>query len=264
MGGGLTFADNERILCFHGPLLYEAKVLKGKMVAGEADPTKNGPHYFIHYKGWKQTWDEWVPESRTLKYNEENLKRQADLNESLVAKKAKAPEKKTATDGGSSSSKKRPRDNEKEEEFLKRPEVKIAIPEPLKARLVDDWENITKNQKLVSLPRKPTVMDILKLYREHCMKNVEGDSRQEDILNEITEGLKVYFNKALGNLLLYRFERQQYVELRKKFPDKVLADIYGAEHLLRLFVQLPQLIAHTNMDQDTIGQLKDHFTDFLK
>ncbi|KAJ3073906.1 Esa1p-associated factor, partial [Quaeritorhiza haematococci] len=85
----LAFEDNEKILCFHGPLLYEAKVLKGEYWEGKEDEAQNGAHYFVHYKGWKQTWDEWVPESRTLKFNDENLKKQADLRESYMTKKTK-------------------------------------------------------------------------------------------------------------------------------------------------------------------------------
>ena len=50
------FSQNERVLCYHGPLIYEAKVLKVQ----NADETTTisgalGPHYFVHYKGWKQT-----------------------------------------------------------------------------------------------------------------------------------------------------------------------------------------------------------------
>jgi mortality factor 4-like protein 1 len=54
-------------------------------------------------------------------------------------------------------------------------------------------------------------------------------------LEEVVAGLKLYFNRALGAMLLYRFERQQYTDLRKKFPKKEMSDIYGAEHLLRIF-----------------------------
>lgn len=32
-------------------------------------------------------------------------------------------------------------------DFLKRPEVKIIIPDVLKLQLVDDWENVTKNNQ---------------------------------------------------------------------------------------------------------------------
>jgi len=43
-----------------------------------------------------------------------------------------------------------------------------------------------------------------------------------------------------------------------------MSEIYGAEHLLRLFVNLPEMIAHTNMDADTVVTLKEHLADILK
>lgn len=55
------------------------------------------------------------------------------------------------------------------------------------------------------------------------------------MLEEVFDGLRIYFNKALGTMLLYRFERNQYADIRRQNPDKDLVDIYGAEHLLRLF-----------------------------
>ncbi|EDV48985.1 nuA4 complex subunit EAF3 homolog isoform X1 [Drosophila erecta] len=66
------FVDGERVLCFHGPLIYEAKVLKTK-------PDATPVEYYIHYAGWSKNWDEWVPESRVLKYNDDNVKRRQEL-----------------------------------------------------------------------------------------------------------------------------------------------------------------------------------------
>jgi glycerol-3-phosphate O-acyltransferase len=57
-------------------------------------------------------------------------------------------------------------------------------------------------------------------------------------LNEIIAGITLYFDKALGNNLLYRFERAQYVEQRRAANGKPMSEIYGAEHLLRLFGEL--------------------------
>ncbi len=59
-------------MCYHGPLLYEAKCLKAEM-------RSKTPHYLIHYSGWNKSWDEWVSCPRVLKYNEENLKKQQEL-----------------------------------------------------------------------------------------------------------------------------------------------------------------------------------------
>ena len=41
------------MLCFHGPLIYEAKIQKCQ----ERDHQMK---YFIHYHGWNKNWDEWV------------------------------------------------------------------------------------------------------------------------------------------------------------------------------------------------------------
>jgi mortality factor 4-like protein 1 len=57
----------------------------------------------------------------------------------------------------------------------------------------------------------------------------------EDSMKEVVDGLKLYFEKAIGNILLYRFERKQYVDLVQSHPDTPLSDLYGVEHLLRLF-----------------------------
>jgi mortality factor 4-like protein 1 len=50
------------------------------------------------------------------------------------------------------------------------------------------------------------------------------------------KGLCCYFDKALPTMLLYNNERQQYQEACPN--DIVPSDIYGAEHLLRLFGML--------------------------
>ncbi|KND01157.1 uncharacterized protein SPPG_04248 [Spizellomyces punctatus DAOM BR117] len=262
----LAFQEGDQILCFHGPLLYEAKVLKAENWVGK-EGQEDGQYYFVHYKGWKQTWDEWVPESRVLKYSEDNLKKQADLKESLKSKKAKESKRQQEKEGDKN--RKRPREStaEREEEFLRRPEIKISIPESLKSQLIEDWENVTKSQKLVRLPREVNVVDVLQRYRESLKEGKgkkgakEGD---DDIVQEVLDGIVLYFERALGNLLLYRFERQQYVEMKKKFPDKSMAELYGAEHLLRLFVNFPTLLAHTNMEPEAVDMLKDQFTQILE
>jgi len=259
----LTFSEDEKVLCFHGPLIYEAKILKGELWENKQIEKDNGPHYYVHYKGWKQTWDEWVPESRVLKYNDTNLKRQTELKAYVQAQKNSRNHEKKIADTGTDRGRKRLREVEKEEEFLKRPEIKIVMPDLLKLQLIDDWENITKDQKLVTLPRKPNVADILEDYKK-IKVNSENNNASNDVILEMLNGIKQYFDKALGNILLYHFERQQYVQATKDYPDKEMSSIYGAEHLLRLFVQFPQLLTHTNMDQDSMTLLRDQFTDFLE
>ena len=112
--------------------------------------------------------------------------------------------------------------------------MSLTVPDPLKAQLVDDWEYVTKEHQVVPLPREITVVDLLKSYRESVPDKTPG-STEADIFDEVMSGIKLYFDRALGNILLYRFERQQYLAIKKKYPDTPMSEIYGPEHLLRLF-----------------------------
>lgn len=53
-----TYNAGENVLCYHGPLIYVAKILKTQ-AADESEKNtitgKEGEHYFVHYKGWKTT-----------------------------------------------------------------------------------------------------------------------------------------------------------------------------------------------------------------
>ena len=62
--------------------------------------------------------------------------------------------------------------------------------------------------------------------------------------------LKLYFDRSCAAFLLYRFERlqlQQYLDSRPGSDERVLCQVYGAEHMLRLFVKLPLLLSHANL-----------------
>jgi len=116
------------------------------------------------------------------------------------------------------------------------------VPDDLKSILVDDWENVTKNLQLVNLPSQTPVTQIMdEYYDQEKVKRREG-SAEYDILEEMIQGVKVYFDQCLGKVLLYRFEREQWRQLYERMQDpkddlvgKAPSDVYGAEHLLRLF-----------------------------
>ncbi|KAI8091346.1 MRG-domain-containing protein [Gilbertella persicaria] len=259
----LVFEENERVLCYHGPLIYEAKILERSWM--DKDPELTGPYYFVHYKGWKRSWDEWVPETRLLRWSEENLQMQSRLKTLYRVKQTgKDAARSSTTDPSNLGKRRRDAKQEKEEDYLRRPEIRLDIPDTLKGQLVDDWENVTKNQQLVTLPRTITINDVLSRYKRFKKEKKGSRELNEELLEEVLHGLRIYFDKALGNMLLYRFERHQYADILRQYPDKELVDIYGAEHLLRLFVQMPSLIAHTTMDSDAIHVLTDYLTDILK
>jgi mortality factor 4-like protein 1 len=47
--------------------------------------------------------------------------------------------------------------------------------------------------------------------------------------------VQAYFDRALGSILLYRMERKQFQDVKSKHEDVPPSEIYGAEHLVRLF-----------------------------
>ena len=48
------YAKDEKVLCFHGELLYEAKVLDIRVK--DPDDRREGYMFRVHYKGWKNTY----------------------------------------------------------------------------------------------------------------------------------------------------------------------------------------------------------------
>lgn len=67
------FLSGDSLLCYHGPMLYEAKCLKRRKTSdGKAQ-------YFIHYKGWNSKWEEWVDDDRVLAVNAVNMNKMASL-----------------------------------------------------------------------------------------------------------------------------------------------------------------------------------------
>jgi hypothetical protein len=92
-----------------------------------------------------------------------------------------------------------------EDSFHARPSIKIPMPDHLKAMLVDDWENITKNNQLVPIPHDHPVDEILSDYLQYERPRRQQNTAAVDVLEETIEGLKEYFNKALGRILLYRY-----------------------------------------------------------
>lgn len=76
------FQKDERVLCFHMDLLYEAKILeveRNTPSTSDGQQGGGGWQFKVHYKGWKSTWDDWVPQDRIKKFTEENKELAAQL-----------------------------------------------------------------------------------------------------------------------------------------------------------------------------------------
>ncbi|CDO92625.1 unnamed protein product [Kluyveromyces dobzhanskii CBS 2104] len=317
-----------KCLCYHGPLLYEAKVLR---VFDEKNQTltskeytdlsvddesaeldrppehmRQGQCFYVHYQGWKSSWDEWVGLDRIRPYNEENLALKKSLVEKARESKNSAAKKKTgARPVGRPSKKEKERakkatglssgdaaasgstststsnsnansnassnpasassassttaapdskaDRKKAASVLNKrthPKIHIKVPISLRSVLVDDWENVTKDRKLVELPSERPIEHILSQFYAETSNSMPSAVDQSQ-LSEFLHGVKLYFNLSLGKLLLYRLERIQYAQLLKTHPEKQYTELYGVIHLLRLVTLLPEMIESSNVDDQT-------------
>ncbi|TQD99254.1 hypothetical protein C1H46_015168 [Malus baccata] len=287
------FAEGEKVIAFHNHRLYAAKVTNIRY--------KMEWEFYVHYLGWSKNWDEWVGVDRLMKNTEENRKKQeaikqkqgADKNAKLKHMSQTKP--KSYHDIGCGSSgmshehkcytmkrwkesrcrsqykgygnfktsrgKKRKNDSvNKDKDAIPMEDLLLQMPQPLKKQLVDDCEFITDLGKLVKLPRTPNVNDIFKKYLDYRSK--KDSIKKAQSIEEILKGLCCYFDKALPAMLLYKNERQQY---EKAITDDISpSSVYGAEHLLRLFVKLPELLLDANIEEETLKVLQKKLVDFLK
>ncbi|XP_060199384.1 protein MRG1-like isoform X2 [Lycium barbarum] len=233
------FQEGEKVLAFHSQHLYEAK-------------------------GWNKNWDEWVGVDRLMKLTEENVQKQQELKKKQDTDKngkaARGSQMKTKVYTGGRG-RKRKSDIPQKDKDGPPPEklVNIQIPSQLKKQLIDDGEFVNHLGKLVKLPRAPNVDEILEKYHDYRLKK---DGVISDSVKEILSGLQCYFNKALPAMLLYKNEREQF---QKSIKDDVSpSSVYGAEHLLRLFVKLPEILFYASIEDETLTELKQKLQDFLR
>jgi len=140
--------------------------------------------------------------------------------------------------------------------------LKFRFPNNLKRQLLTDWTAIQK-QQLVPLPRKMNVKEITDRYvRSKLQKNRR--MQQLDAAKDFATGIELYFNRTLPRLLLYSFERLQYRDSLSRYEGKQPSELYGAEHLLRLFIKLPDLVALAGIPESDIAPLSDIAADFLQ
>ncbi|XP_036595930.1 mortality factor 4-like protein 1 [Trichosurus vulpecula] len=288
------FEVGERVLCFREHLLYEAECVK---VSVKYRKVK----YLVHYPGGNENWDdEWVPESRLLKYSEINLQKQRELFEqeqSIKEKMAGVASRKKTSEGpqqnreenmtetdsssagnraGSSSSETPQRplplqrgralasaDTEPYRELMRRTDFKVDIPTELKPWLVNDWNMVTRQNKLFCLPAKKNVESILEDYKLYELSNANSEDKIYAV-PEVVAGIRAYFNMMLSSHLLYKFEKPQHATILANDPGIPMSYVYGAPHLLRLFVKIGGMLSHIFFDTHSTTLLLKHLHDFVK
>ncbi|PNW71228.1 hypothetical protein CHLRE_16g692400v5 [Chlamydomonas reinhardtii] len=274
------FAIGERVFVPHVDRHYEAKILKAEFKVN-ADYPEGGWYYFLHYSGWNKKYDEWVEAAGLVKAADLGggagagtagppasaavggkgaavprklpKERFAAATGVVGAKKARgglaadlgaiggavvggatvggAAAGAAGADGGTGGA---PRGLQ----------LELDISPILKKALLDDYDAVVTDGRLVPLPRTPCVADLLRRYAEHTSEVAAAAHVSQagaGIAAEVAAGLRGYFDKSAMAVLLYRSERPQAMALLS--DGRLPSSVYGAEHLLRLFVKLPELLA---------------------
>ncbi|KAE9586831.1 hypothetical protein Lal_00004581 [Lupinus albus] len=247
------YAEGEKVFAYHSNRLYEAKVMR-------LDYKQKSWKFYVHYLGWKNSWDEWVDMASLMKHTEESKRKKDELDEKLGNDKNTKFARAGKTSNAAKGRKRRNESSSKGKSEANSDKLTtIQIPPTLKKQLVDDCEFVTHLGKLVKLPRTPNVNDILKMYLDQRLKKHGSVS---DSVEEIMNGLGSYFDKALPVILLYNNERHQYQEA---CPNNITpSSIYGAEHLLRLLVKLPESMADAGIEKETVKEIQEQTVDFLR
>ena len=285
-----SFEVGERVFAWHHKRLYEAKVLEVRTPKG-----KSSPMYLIHYTGWKERWDEQVPPERLLKYIPSNKaleSRVAQISTQHRAGKRKPPaglgtlpgqsgssggfgkddnpgkrqrRASRAIPGGSqrvSPSSSREDSMEALHDSLRWQWSVEMMPTRLKRVLVDDYKYINDQQHLLAQPASHSVLSIC----THFLQQLPAQAPRREEYVKVMDALVVYFEKSLGCLLLYRFEKLQYAELLESSAGQQpqLSLIYGAETFLRLFVKLTSILSFPNIDDSCLRIFYSVVDEFLE
>jgi len=272
---GSKFNDGERVLCYHGPLLYEAKCKRAEL-------REKIVQYLIHYNGWNKSWDEWVTVERVLKYNQTNLAYQQELLQNqnkdkgkrsrptkLMSKDKASTRRDTAATTLSSSPQAKPKrkrlrldsdvteDDEGDQAQIAT--VKIKLPNDLKVILRDDYYNVNRKGLLCKIVASKSVGEILTEYAEE----MGGDLGEKSRLREFGKGIRAYFDHVLNTRCLYPQERKQYNDALMMNPGKTKSEIYGAIHLLRFFTVVGSLLGYSTLEKEHVGRVVDYIHKFL-
>lgn len=275
------FEVNEIVVVMDRSQYYEAKIL---IVECFSKVWK----YFVHYQGWNRKWDCWVDDSLVFKYDDEgtaklkesklNQKRKKtnSTNEALVSSSASVSDGSRAT-----RCKKRVQEETLESKRRKKQllqsdmydaadegasVLKLLMPLTLKKHMVDEWKTVTsKPGRLLSLPRVFTVSKVIEEFL--TLKRSKIDEKAYKKYHDLFHGLKQYFDKALPLVLLYRQERSQYesLALSNSSNGKIVpSDVYGVEHLLRLFVRIPHLSSEATIAPTDATFVQQKLLELLK
>ncbi|PXF44926.1 Protein MRG2 [Gracilariopsis chorda] len=227
------FEVRDVVLAFHNNLLYEATILQVESVP------PHRPHaYLVHFQGWTKSWDERVSSDMVFEHNEDNLRIAHRLLDGANRMRQQAAQP-AENERDNKPPPEKPNNN-----TPSTPEL-FQLPPALQRQLVDEWDTVTRESRLVRLPRTPTVQDVLHKWVASRRQSADKATR------EVAEGLQIYFDASLPMILLYRFERLQY-RTQVENSDRPPSAMYGPEHLLRLLLKLPFILEDGPIEKEKL------------
>ena len=289
-----VYKEGETVLAYFANLLYEAEILQVKFASpGVVEK------YKVHFQGWKSSWDSDIEPHQVIDHTDENLRlahtllkkvqsRSIDNSNNNNNNNNTAPPSGTTAGSGNengSGVEKESGDNnnKKEEGDIKKKEGEekgkekpveelFIVPAALKRQLVDDWEFITREHRLVSIPRNPNVRQILENWLNQKQESSRATAADLDHSKQVAEGLLEYFNISLPVFLLYQFERHQYdlscggfgSGRSRKVDRQKPGEVYGVEHFLRLVLKLPRMLTEAEMEYEVIQRIAEKVNELMK
>jgi mortality factor 4-like protein 1 len=254
-GGRPSFEEGENVLADNAGTIYPAKILQivpaqdgaaggegGGASTGEdkeaskEDTEQESPSasssssnsaasattkllYLVHYQGWKKRFDEWLQVEHI--YKSEDPVALARLEQQRAAKAA-------AKSGIGQ-------------------QLALTVQGGMYDRLKKEMALVGDEGRVLVLPRSPTVVQIMQQWLE-----ISHEPQQQVNAVAVVTWLRAYFEVALPTVLLYEGERWQLAEIRDAQSISKIntqyGEIYGAEHLLRLLVKLPAMVAAEETD----------------
>uniref|UniRef100_T1J3G3 Protein male-specific lethal-3 n=1 Tax=Strigamia maritima TaxID=126957 RepID=T1J3G3_STRMM len=251
-GVKFKFEKSETVLCYEpdptkAKVLYESKVL-GTSIRKDKCGRKI-PEYRVHFNGWNSSWDRFVPEELMLEDNEENRDLQQLLAQQAIVKlksnkkrrliEALLTDKRNGRNKRNmgqviqlNRQKERPKRTNSNAKLVNCMENLLRIPEALKRQLENDFLFIKNDDKLVRLPSQLNVIVILEDYVQTYIQNsFQSSTKSENhddcdkrlnLCKEVVDGLRIYFDFTLSNLLLYNSEIKQYEYYTTHFKSECI------------------------------------------
>ena len=258
----------------------------------------------LHWKGWSARWEQWQPEDQVLEVNPENRKLQKQTEKGLVKKgvieqvlaknaeevrrNASSVAAASAPSGGAAASSPAANKKRKAEPTPAKggdskqggtakvkcskgetPEkvnadLEVTLGQQLKKRMLGDYNRTRAPCSRCAPAHRPRRAAGVCGHQGSLAEEGRA-SGQPDTVGELQEGLLSYLDAALPKILLYNSERAEHAAaIDRARGGATPSDIYGAEHLLRLLVRLPDLLKYSQVEAAVAELLQASVADLLK